>query len=56
MLIDNSLTICVDHMFCEHNYMDSLSYMCDITNSTNSCIIHAYLVVLLHFLYDPNDV
>ena len=55
MLMDNSLTICMDHVVCEHNYMDSLFYMCDITNSTNSCIIHVYLVVLLHFLYDQND-
>ena len=55
MLMDNLLTICVDHLFCEQNGMDSLFYMCDITNSTNSCIIHVYFVVLLHFLYDPND-
>ena len=55
MLMDNLLTICMDHVFCEQNYMDSLFYMCDITNSTNICIIHVYLVVLLHFLYDPND-
>ena len=54
-------TICVDHVFCEQNYMYSLFYMCDITNSTNSCIIHVclVLVVLLHFLkfrlYSPND-
>ena len=55
MLMDNLLTICVDHVFCEQNYMDSLFHMCDIKNYTNSCINHVYLVVLLHFLYDPND-
>ena len=55
MLMDNLLTICVDHVFCEQNDMDSLFYMSDITNSTNRCIIHVYLVLLLHFLYDRND-
>ena len=54
MLMDSLLTICVDHVFCEQKYMNSLFsfYMCDITNSTNSRIIHFYLVLLFHFLYD----
>ena len=49
MLMDSLLTICVDHVFCEQNYMDSLFYfyMCDIIYSTNSSIIHVYLVLLL---------
>ena len=55
MLMVNLLTICVDRVFCEQNYMDSLFYIRDITNSTNSRIIHVYFVVLLHFPYDPND-
>ena len=55
MLMDNLLTICVDRVLCEQKYMDSPFYMCDITNSTNRCIIHVYRLLLLHFLYDPND-
>jgi len=59
--IHNSFTmftkdmIHTDHVFCEHNYMDSLFYKCDITNSTNICIMHVYLIVLLQFLYDQNN-
>ena len=57
MLMDRLFTICVDHVFCGQNCMDSLFYfyMCGIINSTNSCIIHVYLVLVLHLLYDQNE-
>ena len=56
--MDSLVTICVDHVICEQNYMDSLFYicMCVITNSINSCTIHVHLVLLLlHFFYEQND-
>ena len=55
MLMENVHTVCGDHVFCEQNYIHSLFYMYDIKYSTNSCINHVYLVVSLHFIYDPND-